>query len=111
MINSEKPNNKSVGTKLPLKELEEINNLVNAGIFLNSADFVRQAIRDKLESIKFVELKDIDYNTAKKEVLGYYQDNETAYISEVAEKLELDLETLSKIINELIKEKIIAPAK
>ncbi|MDR3292031.1 MAG: hypothetical protein LBT10_07795 [Methanobrevibacter sp.] len=97
-------NNKSVATKLTAVEHQEINNLVNAGIFLSNSDFVREAIRDKLKAIKVIKLRDIDYDTAKKEVLGYYQNYKEAYISEVAENLEFDLELVIKITNELEKE-------
>jgi Arc/MetJ-type ribon-helix-helix transcriptional regulator len=104
MITTEKPINKAVATKLPPVELEEINKLVESGIFLSSADFVRQAIRDKLEAIKVIKIRDIDYNTAKKEILGYYQSYESSYMSDVANNLELDLELVAKITEELIKE-------
>ena len=40
----------------------------------------------------------------KKEVLGYYRSYEEAYISEVAEDLEMDLELVFQITDELEKE-------
>jgi len=106
MISAEKPikQNKAVATKLTPVEYEEITNLINAGIYLSASDFVREAIRDKLKAIKFIKIRDVDYETAKKEVLGYYQAYEDPYISEVAEDLELDLELVINITKELIKE-------
>ena len=97
-------NSRTIGTKLTKIEYEEISNLVNNGIFLSGSDFVREAIRDKLKAIKVVKNRDINYNTAKKEVLGYYKSYKEAYISEVAEDLELDLKLTSVIINDLINE-------
>ncbi|MBZ9570608.1 ribbon-helix-helix domain-containing protein [Methanobrevibacter sp. TMH8] len=97
--------NKSVATKLTPIEYKEITKLVEAGIYLNSSDFVREAIRDKLKAIKVVKIRDVDYEIAKKEVLGYYRSHLEAYISEVAEDLELDLELVIKITNELKKER------
>lgn len=96
--------NKSIATKLTPREYDEINKLVEAGIFLNSSDFVREAIRDKLKAIKIVKIRDLDYDMAKKEVLGYYRSHLEAYISEVAEDLELDFELVIKITNELKQE-------
>lgn len=95
---------RTIGTKLTKIEYEEINELVNNGLFLSGSDFVREAIRDKLKSIKVIKNRDIDYETAKKEVLGYYKSYQEAYISEVAENLEIDLELTANIVQDLIKE-------
>ena len=95
---------RTIGTKLPKKEYEEIFELINNGLFLSGSDFVREAIREKLKRIKVIKIRDVDYDTAKKEVLGYYKTYEEAYISEVAEDLELDLELTAKIVQELIEE-------
>ena len=95
---------KTIGTKLPKTEYEEIIKLIESGMFLSGSDFVREAIREKLKTIKVIKIRDIDYDIAKKEVLGYYKSYEEAYISEVAEDLELDLELTAKIVQDLIKE-------
>ena len=95
---------KTVGTKLTKMEYKEISDLIDAGIYLNSSDFIREAIRDKLKATKVIKLRDVDYETAKKEVLGYYRSYNEAFISEVSENLELDLELVSHITDELEKE-------
>ena len=63
---------KMIGAKVTPVEQEKIMNLVEAGFYLNASDFVRGAIREKLDSIDVVKLRDIDYKTAKKEVFGYW---------------------------------------
>ena len=50
-------------------------------------------------------LRDIDYKTAKKEILEYYEKFKEAYQDEVANNLRVDLRMTVQIINELIKEK------
>lgn len=95
---------KTVGTKLTEMEYKEISNLVDAGIFLSASDFVREAIRDKLKATKIIKVRDIDYDVAKKEVLGYYRSYDEAYISEVSEDLELDIELVIQITEELERE-------
>ena len=106
IMSTEKPikQNKTIATKLTPIEYEEITKLINAGIYLNASDFVREAIKDKLKAIKFIKIRDVDHDTAKKEVLGYYEAYEDPYMSEVAEELELDLELVINITKELIKE-------
>jgi len=96
---------KTVGTKLSPLEYEKIEEVVKAGAFLGVSDFVREAVRDKLEELEVVKVKDVDYKTAKKEVLGYFKKYREAYSDEAANDLGLDLELVVNITRELRKEK------
>jgi Arc/MetJ-type ribon-helix-helix transcriptional regulator len=93
-----------VGSKISAVELEQIKQLVVSGVYLNTSDFVRDAIRDKLAAIKTIKYRDIDYDTAKKEVMGYFQERGEAYPSEIEEDLELDYELVCQIVEELKRE-------
>ncbi len=96
---------KMAGVKLTPIEHEKIHNLVESGAYLGVSDFMRDAVRDKLDSIESVKLRDVDYKTAKKEVLGYYEKYPESYPSDIANTLGIDLELVYKIVNELVKEK------
>ena len=96
---------KAVGTKLTLRELREIQGLIEAGMYISISDFVREAIRDKLRAVKVIKVREITYEVAKKEVLGYYRSYKEAYPHEVAEDLELDYDLVWKITEELKEEK------
>lgn len=93
-----------VGSKVSAVELEEIKKIVAAGVYLNTSDFVRDAIRDKLAAIKTIKYRDVDYETAKKEVMGYFRDRGEAYPSEIEEDLELDYTLICQIVDELKRE-------
>jgi len=93
-----------IGSKVSAVELEQIRKLVDTGVYLNTSDFVRDAIRDKLAAIKIIKYRNIDYETAKKEVIGYFQRRGEAYPSEIEEDLELDYHLICDIINELKRE-------
>lgn len=95
------PQPKTVGTKLTPRESEEIETLIQNGIYLSTSDFLREAVRDKLKAIKVIKIRDIHYDTAKKEVLGYYKKYSEAYDYEVADDLELDYELVCQIVDEL----------
>jgi Arc/MetJ-type ribon-helix-helix transcriptional regulator len=95
---------KTVGTKLTPREYEEVVNLINNGLYLSVSDFLRESIRDKLKATKVIKLRDINYDDAKKEILGYYRNYDEAYLSEVSENLELDLELVLQITEELEQE-------
>ena len=93
-----------MGSKVSAVELEQIKQLVASGVYLNTSDFVRDAIRDKLSAIKTIKYRDLDYDMAKKEVMGYFQERGEAYPSEVEEDLELDYELVCQITEELKRE-------
>jgi Arc/MetJ-type ribon-helix-helix transcriptional regulator len=95
---------KVVGAKLTRNEISQINKLVHAGLYLNPSDFIREAVREKLASIKVIEYRDVDYETAKKEVAGYFKMKGEAYASDASHDLELDYELVCKIMDDLEKE-------
>lgn len=92
------------GSKISPTEFEQIQRLVDAGVYLNTSDFVRDAIREKLASIKVIKYRDVDYKTAKKEVSGYFQSRGEAYPSDASEDLELDYDLVWEITEELRRE-------
>ena len=93
-----------IGSKVSAWELEQIKQLVTSGIYLNTSDFVRDAIRDKLAAVKTIKYRDVDYETAKKEVMGYFQRRGEAYPSDIEENLELDYKLICQIVEELKRE-------
>ena len=50
---------KVVGAKLTRNETVQINKLVEAGLYLNPSDFIRDAVREKLGAIKVIEYRDV----------------------------------------------------
>ena len=107
-LNSHQPISKSVSTKLAEQEYNRINELVNDGLFLNSADFVREAIRDKLKTYgEVVFLREIPYIQMKEEIIEYIKKNPEVDAVDIADDLLLDAFEVNDILIELIKEGII----
>jgi Arc/MetJ-type ribon-helix-helix transcriptional regulator len=94
----------SIGAKIAPAEARHIRELIEAGAYLNESDFVRDAIRHRLSEIKVIKCRDVDYETAKKEILGYYRSQGEAYPDEAAEDLALDFDLVMKAAEELQKE-------
>jgi hypothetical protein len=94
----------SIGAKIASAEARQIRELIEAGMYLNESDFVRDAIRHRLSEIKVIKCRDVDYETAKREILGYYKSRGEAYPDEVAGDLELDFDIVMKATDELRKE-------
>jgi hypothetical protein len=61
----------------------------------------RQMAIEIVASIKTIKYRDVDYETAKKEVMGYFQGRGEAYPSEIEEYLELDYKLICQIVDEL----------
>jgi Arc/MetJ-type ribon-helix-helix transcriptional regulator len=93
-----------IGSKITRSELAQIQDLIDAGVYLNASDFVRDAIRDKLAAIKVIKCRDVDYETAKKEITGYFQRKHEANPDEISQDLEIDFDLVRKITSELKKE-------
>ena len=56
------------------------------------------------DKIKVIQYHDLDYETAKKEVAGYFQMKGEAYASDVSTDLELDYDLVCRIMDDLEKE-------
>jgi Arc/MetJ-type ribon-helix-helix transcriptional regulator len=98
------PASVSIGSKIAVAEAAQIRELIEAGFYLNESDFVRDAIRHRLSEIKVVKCRDVDYETAKKEILGYFKSRGESYPDEASVDLELDFDLVMKITEELRKE-------
>ena len=66
--------------------------------------FIRDAVREKLAAIKVIEYHDVDYETAKVEVAGYFQMKGEAYASDASMDLQLDYELVCEIMDDLEKD-------
>jgi Arc/MetJ-type ribon-helix-helix transcriptional regulator len=94
----------SIGAKITPAQAMQIRELIEAGAFINESDFVRDAIRHRLTEIKVIKCRDIDYDTARKEVAGYFKRCGEAFPDEAAEDLELDFDLVMRITEELRKD-------
>jgi Arc/MetJ-type ribon-helix-helix transcriptional regulator len=94
----------SIGAKITPVQSRQIRELIEAGAFINESDFVRDAIRHRLTEIKVIKCRDIDYDTARKEVEGYFKRRKEAFPDEAAEDLELDFDLVMRITQELRKD-------
>lgn len=93
-----------VSARLSPKELEEIEKLVDEGFYMNTADFVRMSVREKLESIRVIDVRNVSPDKAKKEVIEFLKNNKKAYPSDIADALQMDFDMVLDIVKELIKE-------
>lgn len=58
--------NKNIGTKIAAQDYKKIMNLIERGFFINTSEFLREAIRDKLKEYEIIEIRDLSHDEAKK---------------------------------------------
>ena len=95
----------TIRTRITQKERKRIQELIDAGKYLDIVDFLRNAVRDKLEESEIVEIRDLRRSKAKRLILDYYKRyNKEAFVSDVANDLGLDFDMAFDLTLDLIKE-------
>lgn len=92
------------GVRLAPRQEEEISKLVGAGLFVSTSEFIREAVREKLETIRVIKIRDIPQEKAKKEILDFLAKRGQAWTSEIADELGLDLLLVTDVLEELKRE-------
>ena len=59
----------------PVKEIEV---LVDMGFYMNTADFVGQAVREKLDTLEVLEVRTVSKEKAEQEILDYLKNHARA---------------------------------
>ena len=93
------------GVRLAELERGRVKQLVELGYYLNSADFLRDAVRSKLKEFEFVIPRKMPIAKIKAEVLKAIKAKPDIYADEIAAVVGIDIETSIKAVDELIKEK------
>ena len=92
------------GTRLAEMQEKKIHELVGMGMYISTSEFIREAVREKLESIEIRDLRKVSNAAAKKEVIEYLKENKKAYPSDIADALNIDIDLVFATIKELINE-------
>jgi len=94
-----------LAVRLSKIEIDRIQQLVAAGLYRSSADFLREAVRDKLESVEVVGIKEITPPKAKKLIEEYLKKHPgPSFASEIADNLGLDYSLAFRTIQKLLEE-------
>ncbi len=95
-------------TRLADREGEIIKKLIRGGYYINVSEFIREAVREKLEKIgetKIIMERKMSKGRAKKEILKYLDKHPSAYVSEIAAERGIPLETAFVAVKDLMSEK------
>ena len=95
---------KTIATKVPINVHDELLDLVDCGAYLSISDFLREAIREHLKHYKIANMRNIDYQDAKREVISYFKKYKICFLDEIAINLELEFELVNRILSDLLRE-------
>lgn len=89
------------GVRLADMHEKKIQELIDMGLYISVSDFIRDAVRDKLEGIEIRQLREVTNSTAKKEIIEYMKENTRAYPSDIADALNIDIDIVFAVVKEL----------
>jgi len=77
--------------------------MIDSGVYRSSADFAREAIRDKIRTLEVVSVKDVSLHDTKRMILAYLKRNPGShFMSEIADELGLDYGLAFRAASELL---------
>lgn len=96
---------------IPKRLWKEIGKTVKiSGAYSSEAEFVREAVREKLQKVAIVEVKDISQPELQKQIVKYIKEKGKAYPSDIAGDLSVPYFSAIEAINKLVEEGVIEQA-
>jgi len=95
---------------LPISVVKEIERLRARLGYRSRNDVIREAIKrfiEDFEGSKAVYVRDLTLGQAKQEIVEYLKRHGSAYVSDMAEELSMDVELAFKAVEELEKEGVV----
>jgi len=94
-----------LAVRLSKADYAKVQQLVEAGLYRSSADFLREAVRDKLGSMEVVGVRNVDARKAERMIEEYLVKHPgPSFASEIADALGLDYSLAFKTIHKLMEE-------
>jgi Arc/MetJ-type ribon-helix-helix transcriptional regulator len=101
-----------LAVRLSKSDYAKIQQLVEAGLYRSSADFLREAVREKLGSMEVVSVREADSFKAESMIEDYLSKHPgPSFASEIADALGLEYSVAFKTIHKLLEEGRIRKAK
>ena len=103
--------NKTVTIELSKLELNKINKFIEDELYLSCSDFVKEAVKEKIQSMEPINIRDIPYNQQRDEIIDFAESHGIVDALEIADALRLDVFCVNEIMAELIREGILDECK
>ena len=107
-VQKQKPNDPErlqAAVRLSKSDYTKVQQLIDGGLYRSFADFLREAVRDKLGSMEVVSVKDVSAKEAERMIEDYLKVHPgPSFASEIADTLGLEFDITFKTINKLLEE-------
>jgi Arc/MetJ-type ribon-helix-helix transcriptional regulator len=91
--------------RLSKEDYSKIKQLVEAGLYKNFAEFLRDAARDKLETMGILSVQEVDDAAAERMIEDYLSAHPgPRYVSEIADALGLEYSVAFRVVHKLLEE-------
>jgi Arc/MetJ-type ribon-helix-helix transcriptional regulator len=98
--------------RLSKSDYVKVQKLVEAGLYRSFADFLREAVRDKLGSMEVVSVKKVEAHVVERMIEDYLKEHPGPnFASEIADALGLEFGVTFKTIHKLLEEGRVKKAK
>jgi len=100
----------NVPVSLPVSVVKKIEKLRGRLGYRSRNDVIREAIRrfiEEMEEAKVLYVRDVTLEQAKREIVEYLKRHGSAYVSEMAESLGVNIELAFEAVDELEKEGVV----
>ena len=106
------PEGLQAAVRLSKSDYAKVQQLIEAGLYRSFADFLREAVRDKLGSMEVVSVKKVEAREAERMIETYLKEHPGPnFTSEIADALGLEFGLTFKTINKLLSEERVRKAK
>jgi Arc/MetJ-type ribon-helix-helix transcriptional regulator len=106
------PEGLQAAVRLSKTDYRKVQQLIDAGMYRSFADFLREAVRDKLGSMEVVSVKKVENQEAERMIEDYLKEHPgPSFASEIADTLGLEFGITFGTINKLLQEGKIKKAK
>jgi Arc/MetJ-type ribon-helix-helix transcriptional regulator len=106
------PEGLQAAVRLSKADYVKVQQFVDAGLYRSFADFLRDAVRDKLSSMEVVSLRKVEPQVAERMIEDYLKEHPGPnFASEIADALGLEFGVTFKIIHKLLEEGRVKKAK
>jgi Arc/MetJ-type ribon-helix-helix transcriptional regulator len=96
---------RQVAVRLSRADYARIRELIEAGLYRSSADFLREAVREKLRTMEVISVRNLDLEDAEKMIENYLTEHPgPSFASEIADALGIDYGITFKAIHKLLEE-------